>query len=251
MNDNPTAAVLMIGNELLAGRTQDINLKTIAERLGSIGVRVCEARIVADDSAAIVDAINTLRASYDYLFTTGGIGPTHDDITAQCVADAFGRPLLQHPQAVKLLQDYFKSRGHDANPARMRMANVPEGGTLIDNPVSAAPGFVVENVHVMAGVPKIMQAMLENVLPDLRRGSMLSSVSVQCDLGEGTISAPLEALQEKYGSSIEFGSYPGKEGVAGRLALVARGTDTEKVKEAGRDISAMIVSLGGKVIEAG
>ena len=243
--------MLMIGNELLSGRTQDINLKTIAERLGSIGVQVCEARVVADDSTAIVDAINTLRTTYDYVFTTGGIGPTHDDITAQCVADAFGRPLLQHPQAAKLLQDYFKSRGHEANAARMRMANVPEGGTLIDNPVSVAPGFVVENVHVMAGVPKIMQSMLENILPTLTRGMRLSCVSVICDLGEGTISASFETLQQKYGESVDFGSYPGKSGVAGRLTLIARGADPDKVKEAGNEIDAMVRSLGGNVIEAG
>jgi len=249
VSNNPTAAVLMIGNELLAGRTQDINLKTIAERLGGIGIRVREARIVADDGAAIVDAINALRASYDYVFTTGGIGPTHDDITAQCVADAFGKPLLQHPQAVQLLRDYFKSRGHEANEARMRMANVPEGGTLIENPVSVAPGFVVENVHVMAGVPKIMQGMLENIIPTLRQGTMLSSVSVVCNLGEGTISASLETLQQKYGDAIELGSYPGKEGIAGRLALVARGTDSNKLTEAGKDLVALVTSLGGDVIE--
>lgn len=250
MNDNPTAAVLMIGNELLIGRTQDINLKTIAERLGSIGVRICEARVVADDKAAIVDAINTLRASYDYVFTTGGIGPTHDDITAQCVADAFGKPLLQHPQAAKLLLDYFKSRGHEANDARMRMANIPQGGVMIDNPVSVAPGFVVENVYVMAGVPKIMRAMLENIIPTLKQGKIQSSISIVCDLGEGTISASLEALQRRYGNSVELGSYPGKDGVAGRLALVARGIDRETLKEAGNDLGEMIKTLGGQVVEA-
>jgi len=248
VSNNPTAAVLMIGNELLTGRTQDINLKTIAERLGTIGVRVCEARIIADDASSIVAAINALRAKYDYVFTTGGIGPTHDDITAQCVADAFGEPLLQHPHAVSLLQDYFKSRDIQVNEARMRMANVPNGGTLIDNPVSVAPGFVVENVYVMAGVPKIMQAMLENILPMLKRGTTVSSVSVLCTLGEGTISAPLEALQAKYGASIEFGSYPGKEGVAGKVSLVARGTDSEKLNRARKDLNEMVRSLGGEVV---
>jgi molybdenum cofactor synthesis domain-containing protein len=239
----------MIGNELLAGRTQDTNLKTIAEALGEIGIRVCEARVVADESSAIVNALNSLRASYDYVFTTGGIGPTHDDITAQCVADAFATPLLQHPEAVSLLRDYYQRRGLEANAARMRMANVPQGGTLIENPVSVAPGFIVGNVIVMAGVPKIMQAMLANVIPQLKQGEVMQSATVVCDLGEGTISAPLEALQHKYGDTLEFGSYPGKEGLSGRLSLVARCTVAETLIEARKDLVAMVSSLGGTVID--
>lgn len=240
----------MIGNELLAGRTQDTNLKTIAEALGAIGVRVCEARVVADEGAAIVSAVNSLRSRYDYLFTTGGIGPTHDDITAQCVADAFGTPLLQHPEAARLLRDFYARRNLEANEARMRMANVPEGGSLIENPVSVAPGFILGNVVVMAGVPKIMQAMLTNVIPQLRRGTILSSVTIVCDLGEGTISAPLEALQHKFADTVEFGSYPGREGVSGRLSLVARGTEPVKLEEAGRELIDMVSALGGNILNS-
>lgn len=249
MSNNPTAAVLLIGNEILSGRTQDINLKHIAENLSAVGIQVGECRVIADVEAVIIDAVNTLRQQYTYVFTTGGIGPTHDDITAQCVANAFGVPLLQHPQAVKLLTDYFDSRGVDANSARMRMANVPQGGSLIDNPVSVAPGFRIENVFVMAGVPRIMQAMFANILPVLNHGSALLSVTVICDLPEGQISEPLESLQADF-PELDLGSYPGKLDTTYRVSLVARGTDREQLSQVTVKLNELVSTLGGNVLES-
>ncbi len=248
MSNDPTAAVLLIGNEILSGRTQDLNLKYIASKLSAIGVRLRECRVIADNPSAIVEALNTLRKTHTYVFTTGGIGPTHDDITAQCVADAFEVPLLQHPEAVKLLQDYFKMRGVDANEARMRMANVPDGGALIENPVSVAPGFQVDNVFVMAGVPKIMQSMFENILPTLQRGSALLSVTVTCNLPEGDLSAPLGELQQKF-LSIDLGSYPGKyQTEVPQVALVGRGTDIKRLNEVAEELKLLVAKLGGDVL---
>ncbi len=246
---NPSAALLLIGSEILSGRTQDMNLQTIAKALGSIGVRLCECRVVTDKAAVIVPALNTLRQQYTYVFTTGGIGPTHDDITAQCVADAFGVPLLQHPQAVERLLQYFAQRGVEANEARMRMANVPQGGTLIDNPVSVAPGFRIENVFVMAGVPKIMQAMLSNILPTLTSGAAVHSVTVVCNLAEGDLSAPLAQCQKRF-QQLELGSYPGKHPTAGsRVSLVGRGTDANALNQLQQALQVMVNDLGGEVLE--
>ena len=159
----PTAAVLLIGNEVLSGRTKDKNLGFIADYLTALGIDLLEARVVADDEVAIVEAVNALRARYTYVFTTGGIGPTHDDITADCIARAFGVGISHHPEAVQILETYFKQIGREANEARMRMARIPEGATLILNPVSKAPGFKIGNVHVMAGVPKVMNAMMDEI----------------------------------------------------------------------------------------
>lgn len=247
--ENPTAAVVLIGNEILTGRTRDLNLQYVATSLSNIGVRLRECRVIADDAEAIVSTLNTLRSQYTYVLTTGGIGPTHDDITAQCVADAFAVPLLQHPEAVSRLTAYFKHRGLEANAARMRMANVPQGGALIDNPVSVAPGFSIENVFVMAGVPKIMQAMLENVLPLLKRGASLKSVSVVCDLPEGDLSVPLAELQQRY-PGIDLGSYPGKHpGAMPRVALVGTGSDESALAALIPDLKDLVDGLGGQVLE--
>lgn len=249
MSNNPTAAVLLIGNEILSGRTQDINLKHVAENLSAVGIRMCECRVIADIEEVIVDALNTLRKKYTYVFTTGGIGPTHDDITAQCVANAFGVPLLQHPQAVQLLTDYFASRGVEPNEARMRMANVPQGGTLVDNPVSIAPGFCVENVFVMAGVPRIMQAMFANILPTLEHGLALLSVTVVCNLPEGQISAPLGKLQADF-PDLDLGSYPGKQDTTFQVSLVARGTDREQLGLVFVRLKELVSDLDGKVTDS-
>ncbi len=246
-DSNPTAAVMLIGNEILSGRTQDLNLQFIAKSLAEIGVRLCECRVVTDDADAIIEALNTLRERYTYLFTTGGIGPTHDDITAQCVANAFGVPLLQHPEAVARLTAYFDSRGVEANEARMRMANVPQGGTLIDNAVSVAPGFRLANVHVMAGVPRIMQSMFEQILPTLTRGTVVKSVSVVCNLPEGELSAPLEQLQQQF-PQVEIGSYPGKRhGAFPRVTLVGRGTDDAELSQLLRELHRLVSKLGGQI----
>ncbi len=170
-NQNPTACALIIGNEILSGRTQDVNLNYIATRLTEHGVRLVEARVIPDIEAMVVDALNTCRASYDYVFTTGGIGPTHDDITAECIAKAFGVPLIQHPGARAILEEQFKARNIEVNEARLRMANTPEGASLVENPVSGAPGFRMENVFVLAGVPSIMKAMFESALSGSSGGS--------------------------------------------------------------------------------
>ena len=245
---NPTAAVLLIGNEILSGRTQDINLNHIATKLSAVGIQVCECRVIPDIESVIVDSLNSLRSQYTYVFTTGGIGPTHDDITAQCVANAFGVPLLQHPKAVSLLSDYFASRNVEANEARMRMANVPEGGTLVDNPVSVAPGFCIGNVYVMAGVPRIMQAMLANIIPTLTHGQTLRSVTVVCDLAEGLISKPLELLQKEF-PQLDLGSYPGKQHTTFQVSLVARGIDTEQLAQVQSKLVELVTDLGGHVID--
>ena len=166
-NSDVTACMLIIGNEVLSGRTQDKNLSFLGAALGEIGIDMREARIIPDDPAIIIRTVNDCRARFDYVFTTGGIGPTHDDITADCIADAFGVPLEFHHEAMARLSAHYKAMGTEFNEARQRMARIPQGGGLIDNPVSTAPGFVIENVYVMAGVPKIMQAMVENILPTL------------------------------------------------------------------------------------
>ncbi len=163
-----TAAVLIIGNEILSGRTKDANLPYLGERLGELGIRLAEARVVADQKGEIVAAVNALRQRYTYLFTTGGIGPTHDDITAECVAAAFDRPLIRNPEALALLQAHYAPG--DLNEARLLMANTPEGATLIENPIIHAPGFRIENVHVMAGVPAVMRAMFDSLAPGLTGG---------------------------------------------------------------------------------
>ncbi|MEE9335239.1 MAG: competence/damage-inducible protein A [Granulosicoccaceae bacterium] len=242
----PTAAVILIGNELLSGRTQDINLQYIASKLVEHGITLRETRIIPDDEAVVVEAVNSLRKAYDYVFTTGGIGPTHDDITADCIASAFGVALPIHPLAEQLLLAYFKERDIQPNEDRLRMARIPEGGKLIDNPVSAAPGFNIGNVFVMAGVPRIMQAMFDSILPSLRKGPAIQSVSVTCNLGEGTLAAPLRELQAKY-PMLDLGSYPGKfEGVS-RVMLVARGTDVDAMSQIEDALKSLITTLGGVI----
>ncbi|MGO1077951.1 competence/damage-inducible protein A [Inquilinus sp. CA228] len=237
-----TAAVLVIGDEILSGRTKDANMGFLAERLTDLGIRLREARVVADVPEEIVAAVNALRARYDHVFTTGGIGPTHDDITAECVARAFGVPLLRHPEAVRRLEAHYEAG--QLNEARLRMANVPEGGTLIDNPVSAAPGFRIGNVHVMAGVPRIMQAMFDGIAPTLAGGDKVLSRTVTCDLGEGVIAAGLGAIAAVH-PELSIGSYPYFR--AGRFgtSLVLRGTDAERLSSATEAVRSLVVSLGG------
>ncbi|MFK8082096.1 MAG: competence/damage-inducible protein A [Granulosicoccus sp.] len=244
----PTAAVLLIGNELLSGRTQDINLAHIARRMQEKGIRVLQARVIPDISDTIVESINELRKECDYVFTTGGIGPTHDDITADCVAQAFGVELPLNDEAEKILRAYFLERDIEANAERLRMARIPVGASLIDNPISAAPGFRMENVFVFAGVPRIMQAMLDNVMPLLSEGPILRTKTVVCNLGEGSVAAGLRVLQENY-PDVEIGSYPGKLHDQFRLSLVATSTSIERLQQACTHIEKLIVQLGGVVLE--
>lgn len=244
-----TAALLIIGNEILSGRTRDANLPYIAETLNTVGVRLMEVRVVSDIEIDIINAVNALRARYDYLFTTGGIGPTHDDITAASVAKAFDRPLIRNPEALERLQRHYAEVGLALTEARLRMANTPEGAELIDNPISSAPGFRVENVFVMAGVPTIMQAMLDSVKGRLRGGLPVLSRSIRCNLGEGTIAAGLGAIQQRY-PDIDIGSYPRFTGVGDgfRVTLVLRHTDALRLEQALLEVVELVESLGGAVL---
>ena len=217
----PTAAVLLIGDEILSGRTKDKNLGFIADYLAAIGIDLKEARVVSDQEEEIANAVNALRHRYTYLFTTGGIGPTHDDITTDAVARAFGLPVHHDPQAVEILLAYFREMGREPNEARMRMARVPQGASLIDNPVSKAPGFQIGNVFVMAGVPKIMNAMMEDVAKRLTRGVLMQSRQV-----EGDAATPRGESQKAF-PTVVIGSYPlqAPDGFATNLVLRSRDAD--------------------------
>ena len=228
---NPTAAMLVIGDEILSGRTRDSNLHYLAGELTHRGIDLKEARVVADDQDAIVAAVNALRTAYDHLFTSGGIGPTHDDITADAVAAALGAPIGIREDARAILAAHYERSGLEFNDARQRMARIPEGATLIENPISAAPGFTLGNVHVMAGVPDIFQAMLASVLPLLTGGAPLLSQSLRIDRGEGEIAGPLGRLAAEF-ADLSFGSYPFiRDGVHG-ANVVVRGTEAARLDAA-------------------
>jgi len=244
---SPTAAIVLIGNELLSGRTQDTNLAYMATRLATHGVRVTETRIIPDNESVIVETLNVLRKSNTYVFTTGGIGPTHDDITADCIAKTFDVSIGIHPEAEKTLLAYWAERDVEPNEDRLRMARIPTGAALVDNPVSAAPGFCLENVYVFAGVPRIMQAMFDSVLPTLQRGAVIDSVSVQSNLGEGTIAAPLRALQERY-PDVDLGSYPGRMQGKYMVTLVARSSDAAQLKIVKAELTKLVSDAGGDVV---
>jgi molybdenum cofactor synthesis domain-containing protein len=246
-----TACLLVIGNEILSGRTQDANLNYLAKGLGEVGVRLREARVIPDVPETIVATVNEVRAKFDYVFTTGGIGPTHDDITAECVARAFGLKLVLDPEAKRRLEIRYRQMGSqvELNEARLRMAHVPEGATLIDNPVSAAPGFQIGNVFVMAGVPAIAQAMFDSVKHRLVGGAKVLARSVNCRLAEGTIAKDLTEIQERY-PQIDIGSYPfWSRGGGFGVSLVLRGTDAQELARATEEVAAMIIRFGGEPIE--
>lgn len=228
---NPTAAMLVIGDEILSGRTRDANMHHLAGRLTEIGVDLKEARVVSDDAPAIVKAVRALSAEFDHVFTSGGIGPTHDDITADCIAQAFGVSIDVREDARAILQAHYDRQGLEFNAARLRMARIPDGATLIDNPVSAAPGFTLQNVHVMAGVPSIFKAMLEAVLPTVTGGAPLLSANVRIARGEGDIAGPLSELAQAF-PTLGFGSYPFQtDGMYG-ANIVIRGTSPIELAEA-------------------
>ena len=242
-NQPVTAAVLIIGDEILSGRTQDTNLRDIARYLGVHGIDLAEARTVPDVMAEIVAALNALRARYDYVITTGGIGPTHDDITADAVAAAFGVELYEHPEIIALLA---ARPGMELNAARRRMARVPQGGGLVRNPVSGPPGFTIGNVFVLAGVPSIMRGMLEDVGHRLRGGVVTVSRTVRVEgSGEGLIAAPLEVVAKAH-PTMSLGSYPffGAEGYGSNLVL--RGRDPA---ELAATVDELITALNGAGIE--
>ena len=242
MSNAPTAAVLLIGNEVLSGRTKDKNLGFIADYLSALGIDLLEARVVADDESDIVAAVNALRARYTYVFTTGGIGPTHDDITADSIAKAFGVGISHHPEAVEILTAYFKENGREPNEARMRMARVPEGATLVENPVSKAPGFRMENVFVMAGVPKIMQAMMDKIAPKLVKGVIVQARTIVFQGGEGDVAKPLKEIQERF-AGVTIGSYPFESPQGYATNLVLRSRDGEALGLAVEAVSAAAEQL--------
>jgi len=244
MNANPTAAVLVIGDEILSGRTQDTNSHTIARFLVPLGIDLKEVRVVGDDEGEIVAALNALRARYTTVFTTGGIGPTHDDITADAIAKAFGVGIDYHPEALRLLAARYP-RPEDFNDMRKRMARVPIGADLIRNRLSAAPGFQIANVFVLAGVPMVMQVMLEEIAPLLERGGVMHSATISARVAEGVIAAALAQVQTQF-PNVSIGSYPFYEADGFGVQLVARGRDASSVENASQAIAQIVRDAGAE-----
>ncbi len=240
-----SAALLIIGNEILSGRTQDANLHFLAGRLNALGIRLLDARVVPDSEARIVEAVNELRAAYDYLFTTGGIGPTHDDITADCIAKAFGLPIAENPEARALLESYYPTGA--LNERRLRMARTPKGARLIENPISGAPGFQVENVFVLAGIPAVAQAMFEGLVDRLVGGRPLLSHAFDVYLPESVLAPGFEALQARF-PDIEMGSYPFNRGGRFGSSLVLRSTDSDQLAQAAQGLRNLIAELGEEAV---
>jgi molybdenum cofactor synthesis domain-containing protein len=240
-----SAGLLVIGNEILSGRTKDKNIGYIAEYLTALGIDLAEVRIVGDDEEAIVEALNALRERWTYVFTTGGIGPTHDDITAECVAKAFGVTIDYDPRAVAILKERLARTGGELNEARMRMTRIPAGAELVHNKVSAAPGFWIGNVIVMAGVPTIMQAMLDEVAPKLKTGVRMLSETVRADAREGDIGMPLGEIAKAH-PEVTIGSYPFFDEQRGpNTNVVIRGRDQAKLAAARSAVEEMLQRLRG------
>ncbi len=234
-----TAAVLIIGNEILSGRTTDANLPYLAKALNAVGVRVMEARVIADDETAIISAVNACRTAYDHVFTTGGIGPTHDDITAAAIAAAFGLPVVRDPRATDLLTRHYAAA--ELSEARLKMADIPRGATLIENPVSAAPGFRVDNVWVLPGVPRIMQAMVDGLVTGLRGGDPVLSRTISAFTTESGIAFALGEVQRQHPAT-EIGSYPFVRSGRFGTSLVVRSTDRRALDAAVAAVAAMLRS---------
>ena len=240
-----TAALIVIGDEILSGRTKDVNIGAVADFCTDLGIDLKEVRVVSDETDDIVAAVNAVRARYTYVFTTGGIGPTHDDITADAVAKAFGVELPINAQARGMLEARWKETGTEVNEARLRMARIPEGADLIVNSVSAAPGFRIGNVHVMAGVPIIMRAMLEAIAPTLKGGKKVQSITVRAAVGEGTVGSALGELQALY-PDVKMGSYPQMGKDRTMTELVLRSSDPLRLEEAAGKVRAMVAAAHAK-----
>jgi molybdenum cofactor synthesis domain-containing protein len=239
-----TASLIVIGNEILSGRTQDTNTSWIANKMTDRGIRFIEVRVIPDIEDVIISTVRDMKSKATYLFTTGGIGPTHDDITAESIAKAFNVPLELHPVARDILLKYYGGEEHLTEP-RLKMAMIPRGATLINNPVSGAPGFQIDNVYVMAGVPRIMQAMLDDILINLQSGPPILSNTVTCTLGESQVAEDLALIQKKY-PQIEIGSYPHyRSGVLG-LSLVLRSTENDPLDQATWEVVELIRKFGGE-----
>lgn len=242
MGKQYTAAMIVIGNEILSGRTQDLNINYVAKKLVECGVVLAEVRIIPDVESVIISTIGELYEKVDYIFTSGGIGPTHDDITAASVAKAFDVVLEEHPEARSLLLEHYGE--NDLSAARLRMARIPVGAELIPNPVSVAPGFIIENTHVMAGVPRIMQAMMDHVACTLKGGAVIQSHTVSCTLTESVIAKELTAIQDDW-KHVDIGSYPYfKDGVLGVNIVLRSSVESDLVQAAG-DVSDMVEGLIG------
>ncbi|MEM0921763.1 MAG: molybdopterin-binding protein [Pseudomonadota bacterium] len=240
--ERPTAAMLVIGDEILSGRTRDANAHHLAQVMTETGVALVEIRMIADDRVEIVAAVNELRGRVDHLFTSGGIGPTHDDITAECIAEAFGVDIGIRADARAILEDGYRATGRELNEARLRMARIPEGAELIPNPVSWAPGFTLGNVHVMAGVPAVFTEMLAGLAPKIQGGPPMLSHSFRCAIGEGDLAGPLGGVAEAF-PDVAMGSYP-YGGGAGAI-LVLRSADRGRLVEAAEALREALVPLGG------
>jgi molybdenum cofactor synthesis domain-containing protein len=243
MSETVTAAILVIGDEILSGRTKDKNIGYIAEYMTALGIDLKEVRVVSDDETAIVSALNALRSAYTYVFTTGGIGPTHDDITADCIAKAFGVTIDYDPRAVAILEERMAKTGNVMNEARMRMTRIPKGADLVLNKVSGAPGFWIGNVIVMAGVPSIMQAMLDEVAPKLKTGTKLISATIRADAKEGDVGTELGAVAKLHPDTI-IGSYPFfDEKLGPNTNIVVRSRDADKLAAAKVAVEAMLKTV--------
>ena len=236
---NPTAAMIVIGDEILSGRTRDSNLHYLARELTNIGIDLKEARFVADDNVTITKTVKNLSSRFDHVFTSGGIGPTHDDITAEAVAAAFEATIGIRADARGILKAHYDRQGIELNEARLRMARIPKGALLIDNPISAAPGFSLKNVHVIAGVPSIFQAMIANLLPSLSGGAPLLSHSMRLERGEGDIAKSLSQVANLF-PDIALGSYPFQKGGKYGTNIVLRGTDEDRISQAKQQLNELL-----------
>ena len=241
-----TAALLIIGDEILSGRTKDKNIGTVADTCTAVGIDLKEVRVVPDEEAEIVGALNALRSKYDYVFTTGGIGPTHDDITTDCVAKAFGVPLDVHPEAVAILQERLTKMGGELNEARLRMARIPRGAALVANKISGAPGFWMGNVITMAGIPSVMQAMLDEVLPKLKTGAKILSETMRADAKEGDVGTELGAIAKAHPETI-IGSYPFVDERGPNTNIVVRARDADKLAAAKAAVERMLADVKARV----
>ena len=240
---NPTAAIIVIGDEILSGRTKDKNIGWLAEQLNSQGIQLREARVIPDIREIIIETVATMSAAHDLVFTSGGIGPTHDDITTECIAAAFGKKVIRHPEAEARLIAHYKDTDIEFNEARQKMADIPEDATLIDNPLSAAPGYILGNVHVFAGVPSILQAMFEGLRDSLPGGVAMTRLTVQCAIGEGTIASVMESVQAAH-DGVSIGSYPWfKPGQFGTAAVVS-GLDPDVTHAAAAALAQGVRDLG-------
>ena len=249
---NPTAAIIVIGDEILSGRTKDKNIGWLAEQLGAMGITLREARIIPDIKQVIIDTVLELSAQCDLVFTSGGIGPTHDDITTDAIAAAFGKQVIRHPEAEAVLQKHYQNTDLEFNAARQKMADIPMDATLIDNPLSAAPGFILENVHVLPGVPSILQAMFEGLSARLPGGVVMTRITVQCATGEGSIATILADVQAAH-DGISIGSYPWfKPGNFG-TAVVISGLDEAVARRAAEAVAAAVRAFGAEafIVAAG